>query len=154
MPSNKKESFIFTLITAWMMVYIMTLYNIVLASNSFTNYTFLIAIKSMWIEYVYIFLCAYFISSKLALKCSTYIIKKDDRAIFKIVIIQVFTVLFQVLFASILGTIKGYGLTSNFLPNYLITYTKNFMLALPLQVFIVGPLARKIFRIIIYKCGK
>lgn len=154
MPRNKKESIIFTLITAWMMVYAMTLYNIVLASNCFTNYTFIVAFKNMWIEYIIIFLCAYFISSKLAKRCSSYIIMEDDRSIFKIVIIQIFTVLFQVLFASILGTVKGYGLTVNFLPNYLITYTKNFMLALPLQVFIVGPLARKIFRIIINRGSK
>lgn len=154
MPRNKKESIIFTLITAWMMVYVMTLYNIVLSSKSFTNITFLIALKGMWMEYIIIFLCAFFLSSNIAKKCAFKVVKENDRPIFKIIIIQVFTVLFQVLFASILGTIKGYGLTSNFLCNYLITYCKNFMLALPLQIFIVGPLARKIFRIIIYKCDK
>lgn len=151
MPRNKKETIIFTLITAWMMVYVMTLYNIVLSTDSFTNGTFLIALKGMWIEYIFIFICAYFISSKLAIKCASKIIKEDDRPIFKIVMIQLFTVIFQVLFASILGTYKGYGLDINFLPNYLVTYCKNFMLALPLQILLVGPIARKIFSAIIYK---
>ena len=39
MPKTKGESIFFTAITAWMMVYIMTLYNTVLATGSFTNST-------------------------------------------------------------------------------------------------------------------
>ena len=57
MPKTKLESVIFTAVTAWIMVYIMTLYNTVLAMGSFTNATFLIALKGMWIEFIIIFLC-------------------------------------------------------------------------------------------------
>ena len=46
MPETKGESIFFTAITAWMMVYVMTLYNTVLAMGAFTNVTFLIALKS------------------------------------------------------------------------------------------------------------
>ena len=42
----------------------------------------------------------------------------------------------------------GYSGTSNFLPDYLTTYCSNFVMALPLQLIIVGPLARLIFRTI------
>ena len=52
MPKTKFESVVFTAITAWIMVYIMTLYNKVLAMGSFTNETFLIALKGMWVEFV------------------------------------------------------------------------------------------------------
>lgn len=47
MPKTKFEAIVFTAITAWMMVYVMTLYNTVLATSSFTNSTFLIVLKSM-----------------------------------------------------------------------------------------------------------
>lgn len=50
MPKTKGESIFFTAITAWMMVYVMTLYNTVIAMGSFTNAAFLIALKEMWIE--------------------------------------------------------------------------------------------------------
>ena len=50
MPKTKGESIFFTAITAWMMVYVMTLYNIAIAMGSFTNAAFLIALKEMWIE--------------------------------------------------------------------------------------------------------
>lgn len=52
MPKTKLESIIFIAITAWIMVYIMTLYNTVPAMGSFTNATFSIALKGMWVEIV------------------------------------------------------------------------------------------------------
>ena len=107
MPKTKLESIVFTAITAWMMVYLMTLYNIVLASGTFVNATFLTALKTMWGEFVLIFLCAYFLSSHVA---------------------------------------KHF--TAQFVPDYLMTYCRNFIMALPLQLFLVGPIARKLFRML------
>lgn len=151
MPKTKGEAIFFTAITAWMMVYVMTLYNTAIATKSFTNTTFLIALKGMWIEYVIIALLAYFISGKLARMCAFRIVQPQDRPIFIILTIQTFTVIWQVAFASILGVYHGYGFTSNIIPDYLITYCRNFIMALPLQLIIVGPLARKIFRTIFVK---
>lgn len=148
MPKTKIEKLFFTFITAWMMVYVMTVYNTVLATGRFSNSTFLVALKGMWIEFVLIFMCAYFISSKLAQKCAFKIVEKGDRPIFIIFAIQVFTVLFQVAFASVIGVWHGYGFTSNFLPDYIVTYCKNFIMALPIQLVVVGPIARKIFRLL------
>ena len=122
MPKTKFEAIVFTAITAWMIVYVMTLYNTVLATSSFTNSTFLIILKSMWIEFVIIFLCAY--------------------------LIQVFTVISQVALASILGVYHSYGFDTQFIPHYLITYCRSFMIALPVQLFIVGAMARYLFRVL------
>ena len=97
MPKTKLESIVFTAITAWMMVYLMTCYNIVLASGTFVNATFLTALKTMWMEFILIFLCAYFLSSHVA---------------------------------------KYFA------------FQRNFIMALPLQLFLVGPLARKLFRML------
>lgn len=69
MPKTRGESIFFTSITAWMMVYVMTLYNTVLATGTFTNLTFFIALKNMWIEYIIIGLLAYFVSGHLAKMC-------------------------------------------------------------------------------------
>ncbi len=146
MPKTKLESIFFTAITAWMMVYVMTLYNTVLATGSFTNSTFLIALKGMWIEYIIIFLPAYFVSGHIAKYFAFRIVQPGDRPISIIFAIQTFTVVSQVAFASIIGVFHGYGFTGNFIPDYLMTYCRNFILALPLQLFLVGPLARFIFR--------
>lgn len=146
MPKTRLESIFFTAITAWMMVYVMTLYNTILATGSFTNSTFLIALKGMWIEYIIIFLLAYFVSGHIAKYFAFRVVQPGDRPIFIIFAIQTFTVVSQVAFASIIGVFHGYGFTGNFIPDYLTTYCKNFIMALPLQLFLVGPLARFIFR--------
>ena len=148
MPKTKFHSVVFTAITAWIMVYIMTLYNTVLASGSFTNFTFLIVLKEMWIEFIIIFLCAFFISSHIAKKFAFRVMKPGDRPIFIIFAIQIFTVVCQVALASILGVYHGYGFTAQFIPNYLTTYCRNFIMALPVQLFIAGPVARGLFRAI------
>lgn len=147
MPKTKFESVIFTAITAWLMVYIMTLYNTVLVSGTFMNATFLTALKEMWLEFVIIFLCAYFISSHLAKHFAFRVMKPGDRPIFMILAIQIFTVISQVALASILGVWHGYGFTSQFVPNYLSVYCRNFILALPVQLLLVGPIARALFRL-------
>lgn len=151
MPKTRGESIFFTAITAWMMVYCMTLYNTVFATGSFTNQSFLIALKGMWVEYIIIFLLAYFVSSHIAKFFAFRVVQPGDRPIFIIFSIQIFTVVAQVAFASIIGLYHGYGFTANFIPDYIMTYCRNFVMALPLQLFIVGPLARLIFRSIFLK---
>lgn len=148
MPKTKFESVVFTAVTAWIMVYIMTLYNTVLGMNSFTNATFLIALKGMWVEYVIIFLCAFFISSHVAKYFAFRVVQPGDRPIMIIFAIQIFTVVSQVALASILGVYHGYGFTNQFIPNYLTTYCRNFIMALPVQLFIAGPIARWSFRMV------
>lgn len=146
MPKTRFESIIFTAITAWIMVYIMTLYNTVLAMGEFTNATFLAVLKGMWMEYIIIFLCAYFISGHVAKYFAFRIVQPNDRPIAIIFAIQIFTVVSQVALASILGVYHGYGFTSQFMPDYLTTFCKNFVMALPVQLFIAGPIARFLFR--------
>ena len=148
MPETKTESVIFTAVTAWIMVYVMTLYNTVLASGSFTNATFLVALRGMWLEFVIIFLCAFFISGPIAKRLAFRVVRPTDRPIAIIFAIQTFTVICQVALASILGVWHGYGFTSQFVPNYLVTYCRNFVMALPLQLIVAGPIARALFRLV------
>lgn len=43
---------------------------------------------------------------------------------------------------------KGYGFTAQLLPNYLTVYARNLLMAMPLQVLFVGPLARGLLRLV------
>ena len=149
MPKTKMETVFFTAITAWMMVYVMTLYNTVLATGRFTNETFFIALKGMWIEFIIIFLLAYFVSGNIAKYFAFRIVQPGDRPIFIIFAIQIFTGIVQVAFASVIGVFHGYGFTENFIPDYLMTYCRNFVMALPIQLVLVGPLARLIYRTVV-----
>lgn len=146
MPKTKTQALFFTAITAWLMVYFMTLYNQVLSGLEFNNFAFLSALKGMWLEFIIIFILAYFVSSKIAKKLAFRVVNKGDRPIFIILAIQIFTVISQVFFASFLGLYHGFGISYNIVPNYILTYCRNFAMALPLQLIVVGPLARFIFR--------
>ncbi len=101
----------------------------------------------MWIEFIIIFLCAFFISSPIAKKLAFRVVQPGDRPIFIIFAIQIATVVCQVALASILGVYHGYGFTAQFIPDYLMTYCRNFVMALPVQLFIAGPIARRLFRV-------
>ena len=146
MPKTKLESIFFTAMTAFMMVFIMTVYNTALATHQFTHMTLMITLKSMWIEYLIIFLLAYFVSGSIAKSLVFKVVQNKEKAIVVILTIQIFTVILQVAFASIIGVYQGFGFTTNFIPHYLFTYCKNFILALPVQLIVVGPIARFIFR--------
>ncbi len=146
MPKTTGQSIFFTAITAWMMVYIMTVYNTVLASGEFTNATFLVALKSMWVEYIIIFLLAFFVSGHIAKFFAFWVVQPGDKPMFIIFAIQIFTVVAQVFFASFLALFHSHGYGVNVLPNYIMAYIRNFIMALPVQLFLVGPLARLIFR--------
>lgn len=154
MPETKKETVIFTAITVWIMVYIMTLYNNVWNTGVFTNGSFLNALTGMWVEFAIIFFCAYFISSRVAKYFAFRIVRQTDRPIIIIFAIQIFTVVSQVALASILGVYHGYGFTDQFIPDYLITYCRNFVMALPVQLFIAGPVARNLFRLMFRREGR
>lgn len=146
MPETKTESLFFTALTAWVMVYIMTLYNTVLSLGYFTNDLFLVTLRGMWAEYILIFLLAFFVSGPKALRLGRRLQLPSGSPIFTVLSIQIFTVLLQVAFASILGVYHGAGFTVNFIPDYICAYCRNFALALPVQVFLVGPAVRRIFR--------
>ena len=136
------------------MVYGMTLYNTVLGTGEFTNSTFLHALTGMWVEFVIIFLCACFIAGNVAKYLAFRVVQPGDRPIFIIFAIQIFTVIAQVFFASIMATVKIHGFTILFLPQFMTAYCKNFIMALPLQLIIAGPLARLLFRSIFLRKEK
>ena len=106
------------------------------------------ALKGMWVEYVIVFLCAYFLSGHVAKFFAFRVVQPGDRPIAIILTIQIFMVVSRVALASILGVYCGYGFTSRFIPDYLTTYCKNFIMALPVQLFIAGPIARAMFRLL------
>ena len=66
--------------------------------------------------------------------------------IFIILCIQTFTVCTMVPLMSLLGTIESSGFTSNLILTWIETICLNFIMAYPLQILIVGPLCRFIFR--------
>ncbi len=149
MPKTKFQNFVFTLLTAILMGYFMIVYNIAIHSSSFTNKTFLIALKEFPFEFIIVFILAYFVASPIAKKQAFKIVNlKEDNKMFVILSIQTFTALIMVGLMSVYALFNQHLINSNIICNYIVIYCKNFMMAYPLQVFFVGPFVRKCFKII------
>jgi hypothetical protein len=146
MPKTKFEELIFTLLTSGLMIFLMGVYNVALNTGGLQYSTFIYALHSFPLEWGIGFLCAFFIAGKISKHFAFQIIQPTDRIIFKILTIQTFTVCTMVPLMSLLGTIEASGITKNTLVLWLQTIILNFIIAYPLQIFVVGPLCRKIFR--------
>ena len=153
MPQTKFQNFVFTLMTAILMAYLMIVYNVAISSNDgLVNQTFLIALKEFRIEVIIVFFLAYFIASPIAKKLAFRIVdpKKDNKMLI-ILSIQTFTVLVMVALMSIYALFIQHLVNSNIICNYITLFIKNFIMAYPLQIFFVGPVVRNVFRIIFKK---
>ena len=146
MPKTKFQEFIFTLITSGCMIFIMGVYNVAIHTGGLQADTFKHALHSFPLEWFIGLVCAFFIASKTSKYFAFRVAKPTDRPIFIILCIQTFTVCTMVPLMSLLGTIESSGITSNLIFIWLQTICLNFIIAYPLQLLVVGPFCRFIFR--------
>lgn len=136
----------FTLLTSGLMIYIMGVYNVALHAGGLQYSTFGIAAHSFPLEWLIGFLLAFFVASRTAKFFAFRVVQLTDRTIFKILCIQTFTVCTMVPLMSLLGTLESSGLTADLPVIWLQTVALNFVMAYPLQIFVVGPFCRAVFR--------
>lgn len=153
MPKTKFQNFIFTLMTVVLMSYFMIVYSIAINSEAgLINSTFLIALKEFPLEFIIVFVLAYFIASPIAKKLAFRIVNpKIDNNMFVIFSMQTFTVCVMVGLMSIYALFAQNLVNINIICNWITLVCKNFIMALPLQIFIVGPIVRNIFQLIFNK---
>ena len=126
--------------------FIMGVYNVAIHTGGLQAATFKHALHSFPLEWFIGLLCAFFIASKTSKYFAFRVAKSTDRPIFIILCIQTFTVCTMVPLMSLLGTIESSGVTSNLIFIWLQTICLNFIMAYPLQILVVGPFCRFIFR--------
>ena len=150
MPKTKFQNFIFTLMTVILMAYFMTVYSVsISSSDGLVNQTFLIALQEFSIEAVIVFLLAFFIAGPVSKKLAFRIVNPEkDNRMFVILLIQSFTVCIMVSLMSVYALFAQNLINSNIVCNYLVLVCKNFIMAYPLQIFIVGPIVRNTFRLV------
>ena len=136
----------FTLLTSGLMIFLMGVYNVALHTGGLQYSTFGIAAHSFPLEWLIGFLLAFFVASRTAKHFAFKVAQPADRPIFKILCIQTFTVCTMVPLMSLLGTIESAGVTAALPVIWLQTVALNFVMAYPLQIFVVGPFCRFVFR--------
>lgn len=144
MFKNKKEHFIFVLMIAATMVFIMTCYNVALVEG-FSSNTFKHVILGFPLAYIYALIGDIFIVGKIVKSITSKILKPEDSMKKVGLLMSAFTTCGMVLWMSLFGVIVNIGFDSNFISNYCMTIATNFVFALPLNLLIVSPSIRSIF---------
>lgn len=150
MPQNKRESLIYTFIMCFMMVFWMSIYNVSLHMGGLS----MESIKAGWlgfpIAYIFAMCCDWFFVSKIAKGFAfKYLVKPDSSVLRKVISVSCCMVVPMVIIMSLYGAVEvsvEMGNFSNLLIIWLTNIPKNFVMALPYQLIIAGPLTRFVFR--------
>ena len=112
------------------------------------------SIKAGWlgfpIAYIFAMCCDWFFVSKIAKGFAfKYLVKPDSSVLRKVISVSCCMVVPMVIIMSLYGAVEvsiEMGNFSNLLMIWLTNIPKNFVMALPFQLIIAGPLVRKVFR--------
>ena len=152
MPQNKRESFIYTVIMCFTMVLWMSIYNVTLHTGTFNTQVIMDAWLGFPIAYVFEACMDWFVVSGLAKGFAfKYLVKSDSSTLRKVISVSCSMVVPMVIIMSLYGAVEAsirMGDFSNVLFIWLTNIPKNFVMALPFQLIIAGPLVRKVFRTI------
>ena len=144
MPSNKKEGIIFGLFMCFGMVLIMSIYNTAL--HGFSSYTVGSAMIQFVITFIVAFIAESFVEPK-ARKIALSLPYDKSNEINFIVAIAFCMVPIMVLIMSVYGLILTalmIGIEGSIFTAYLKIVGLNFIVALPSQLLIVGPISRRL----------
>ncbi|MGX7419720.1 DUF2798 domain-containing protein [Carnobacterium gallinarum] len=149
MPRTRKESFIFTMIMCFGMVSVMSVYNLWI-NGGLAEFKWSEFLIGSGIAYVIAFCLDIFVVATFAKKIAFKLPINKEKPIQIILAISSCMVIGMVFGMSLFGVIKEVGLTNDFFKIYSFALLKNLIVALPLQLFIMGPIVRKIFMKIYY----
>ncbi|MEC1292041.1 DUF2798 domain-containing protein [Bacillus mojavensis] len=143
MPANKKEGLIFGVMMCFGMVCVMSIYNAVI-NGAIRDFSWVIAF-----EMIIGFIVALLLVGPLARKMTFKMPFDKSKKLYVVLAMSTCMVVGMVLCMSVFGLITATlsnGLNENSLFSaYLMIVLKNFILAYPLQLLIMGPLVRGIF---------
>lgn len=148
MPTTRKESLYFGLIMCFGMVLFMTLYNFYL-NDAFGKISFLGGIRDFLIGFIVALILDMYLVGPIAKKIAYRLTVNTKNVLYKVLTISTCMVIGMAFFMSIYGLVMSYFHTSvsydSVIKEFLSVFGRNFIVALPLQIIIMGPLVRFIF---------
>lgn len=150
MPQNKRESLIFTVMMCFIMVLWMSIYNIAINTGGLS----LESVREGWIGFPVAYVVAmcfdWFLVSGLAKEFAfRFLLKPESTNIKKAISVSFCMVIPMVIIMSLYGALVvciKMGLWNNLVIIWITNIPKNFIMALPLQLIIAGPIVRTVFR--------
>ncbi|EOL42457.1 DUF2798 domain-containing protein [Enterococcus phoeniculicola] len=138
MPKSKKESLLLTSVMCFLMVLGMSTYNLILHDSfSWTS-----LVTGLIPGIVVAFILDVFIVGKIAKAIAFKLPISKEKMIYMILTISTLMVTGMVLCMSLFGILIEGGIQENMGALYIKAVAFNFIVALPLQLLIVGPISR------------
>ncbi len=144
MGQNKTENLVFSFICCLMMVVGMTIYNVALATGAFWTGVLALGSLSFLAMFAIAFCIDWFIVGPIVKGFVGRFTHEKTPLIKKILLISCLMVLLMCTAMSWVATM-AHGHEGSFGQAYQQMFLKNFIFALPLQLLLVGPLARALF---------
>lgn len=150
MPKNKRESLIYTVMMCFLMVLWMSIYNVALHTRGLSFDVF----QSAWLGFplaymIAMFLDLFIVSGPAKKVAFRFLVKPTSSNLKKGLAVSFCMVVPMVIFMSLYGGLEVVVKSGNWqaLPMIWLTNSpKNFVMALPFQIIIAGPVIRTYFR--------
>ena len=150
MPKTLLQEIAFTFIMVIVMVYAMICYNIALNIGGMTNQVFLLAFNELYImgpiAFALDLLLVGFLSKKITFRLFD---PRRDNPFFIVLGISSVSVLFMCPLMSLFATILFKNAGSEFVAVWFQTTIMNFPMAFFWQIFVAGPVVRKLFALLL-----
>ena len=156
MPETKFQDFIYTLIMAFLMVYVMVCYNISIHTGGLSNFVFIEAFKELPFMWIVAIILEFFLISKIAHKLTFKVLNpKKTPSIFISYGISIVIVTFMCPIMSLIATILiNKPSLDIFISSWLQSMVLSFPMAMCFQLFYAGPIVRSIFNLFKNKLSK
>jgi hypothetical protein len=151
MPKNKLQDVVLTAIMAIVMVYGMIVYNVAWNTGEVAGYTFLAALKELYIMAPIAFVLEFFIVGKLARKLAFTVMRPTDRPQF---ITYAISICICCIMCPTMSLIATFLFQEPSFGTWIKTWARNFPMAILYQLFYCGPFVRLIFRLIFHKSNE
>ncbi len=150
MPETKFQDFIYTLIMAFLMVYVIICYNISIHTGGLSNFVFLEAFKELPLIWIVAIILEFFLIGKIAHKLTfKVLVPKKTPSIIISYGISIVIVTFMCPIMSLIATIFiNKPSLDIFISSWLQSMVLSFPMAMCFQLFYAGPFVRFVFRLI------
>lgn len=150
MPKSLLQEIVFTVLMVFVMVYAMICYNIALNIGGMTNEVFLMAFEELIIMAPIAFVLDLCLVGFLAKRITFSIFNPQrDNPFFIVLGISSVSVLFMCPLMSLFATLLFKDAGSQFVAVWFQTTALNFPMALCWQLFVAGPVVRKLFALLL-----
>lgn len=150
MPETKFQDFIYTLIMAFLMVYVMICYNISIHTGNLSNFVFKEAFKELPFMWIVAIILEFLLIGKIAHKLTFKVLDpKKTPSIIMSYGISIVIVSFMCPIMSLIATIFISKPSLDIvIPSWLQSMVLSFTMAMCFQLFYAGPIVRFIFKLI------